>query len=135
MDVYHKVLVKLLDATGGKETEVVDLKELVKKEGFLPSYEQIKSQLSRESWIAETQRQDAVKITHWGVKEARTAKGGGDSADQSVKKATTRLLADGRELLVFLEELAGDASKDNVAKAEKKLAELSSALQGLKSGV
>ena len=32
MDVYHRVLVKLFEVTGGKETEIIDLKELVKKE-------------------------------------------------------------------------------------------------------
>ena len=41
MDVYHKVLARLLEATGGRESEKVDIKELVKKEGFLSSYHRL----------------------------------------------------------------------------------------------
>ena len=47
MDVYQKVLVKLYEVTGGKDTQTVDLKELVKELGFLGSYPDIFSMLSR----------------------------------------------------------------------------------------
>jgi len=135
MDVYHRVLVKLFEVTGGKESETVDLKELVKKEGYLGSYLQIKEHLSGQSWITETSRVDAVKITHWGVKEAKNSQSGGGDNSQDVKKEITRTISDTRELIVFLEELASDVSKENIAKAEKKLGEINTAIQKLKSSV
>lgn len=135
MDVYHRVLVKLYEATGGRESETVDLKELVKKEGYLPSYPQIKEHLSSQSWITETSRVDAVKITHWGVKEAKNSQGGAGDNRQAVKKEINRTISDTRELIIFLEELANDISKDNIQKAEKKLADINSAIQKLKSSV
>ena len=136
MDVYHRVLVTLYEITGGKESEAVDLKELVKKAGYLPSYPQIKEHLSGQSWITETSRGDAVKITHWGVTEAKKAQtGGGVDNSQVLRKEINRTISDTRELVIFLEELAADISKDNILKAEKKLAEINSAIQKLKSDV
>lgn len=135
MDVYHRVLIKLYETTGGKESETVDLKELVKKEGYLGSYPQIKEHLSGQSWITETARVDAVKITHWGVKEARNSQGGVSDSTQAVKKEINRTIADTRELVIFLEELANDASQENISKAEKKLGEIITAIQKLKSSV
>ena len=135
MDVYHKVLVKLFEVTGGRESETVDLKELVKKEGYLPSYPQIKDHLSGQSWITETARVDAVKITHWGVTEAKKSQAGGTDNAQVARKEINRTIADTRELIIFLEELANDVSKENISKAEKKLGEINAAIQKLKSSV
>jgi len=135
MDVYHRVLVKLYEVTGGKP-ETVDLRELVKKEGFLGSYPQIFEHLSRQSWITETPRVDSVKITHWGIKEAQKAQtsGGGDDS-LAVKKEVNRTISETRELIKIFEDLANDVSKDNIARAEKKLGEINSAIQKLKSSV
>lgn len=135
MDVYHKVLIKLYEISGGRESETVDLKELVKKEGYLGSYPQIKEHLSGQSWITETARVDAVKITHWGVTEAKKSQTSGGDNMLAVKKEINRTIADTRELIIFLEELAGEVSKENISRAEKKLADINSAIQKLKSGV
>jgi hypothetical protein len=135
MDVYHRVLIKLYELTGGKESETVDLKELVKKEGYLGSYPQIKEHLSGQSWITETSRVDAVKITHWGVSEAKKSQTGGADDSPALSKEISRTISDARELIIFLEELANAVSKENIAKAEKKLAEINSAIQKLKSSV
>jgi hypothetical protein len=138
MDVYHRVLVKLYETTGGKDTETVDLKELVKKEGFLGAYPDIFQHLNRQSWISETARRDAVKITHWGVDEAKKAQtsqtsptGGG----QAVKKDINRTISETRELIKLLEELANEPTQEIIAKAEKKLNEINSAIQKLKENV
>lgn len=136
MDVYHKVLIKLYEVTGGRETETVDLKDLVKKAGFLGSYSDIVQYLSGQSWIAETPRPGTVKITHWGVKEARqsqSAAGAGDNL--AAKKEVNRLVAETRELIIFLEELASDLNADNLAKVEKKFGDINSAIQKLKASV
>jgi hypothetical protein len=135
MDVYHRVLVKLYELTGGKESETIDLKELVKKEGYLGSYPQIKEHLSGQSWITETARVDAVKITHWGVTEAKKVNAGGSDNSLVLKKEVNRLISDARELIIFLEELANEVSKENISKSEKKLADINSAIQKLKSSV
>lgn len=135
MDVYHRVLVKLFEITGGKESETVDLKELVKKEGYLGSYPQIKEHLSGQSWITETSRVDAVKITHWGVTEAKKSGSGGGDSGQAARKEINRTIADARELAIFLEELANDVSKENISRVEKKLGEINSAIQKLKASV
>jgi hypothetical protein len=135
MDVYHRVLIKLYELTGGKESETVDLKELVKKEGYLGSYPQIKEHLSGQSWITETSRVDAVKITHWGVSEAKKSQTGGADDSPALSKEISRTISDARELIIFLEELANAVSKENIAKAEKKLSEINSAIQKLKSSV
>jgi hypothetical protein len=135
MDVYHRVLVKLYEITGGRESEAADLKELVKKEGYLGSYVQIKEHLSSQSWITETSRPESVKITHWGIKEAKNSQSGDGDGSQALKKEANRLIADTRELIIFLEELANDVSKENIQKAEKKLVEINTAIQKLKSSV
>ena len=135
MDVYHRVLLKLYEVTGGKESEAVDLKELVKKEGFLGSYPQILEHLSRQSWIVETPRVDTVKISHWGVKEAKNSQSDDAANFQALKKEITRTISETRELIIFLEELANDVSKENIVRAEKKLEEINSAIQKLKTSV
>ena len=135
MDVYHRVLVKLYEITGGRESEAVDLKELVKKEGYLGSYPQIKEHLSGQSWITETSRLDSVKITHWGVKEAKKSQTSDGADSNAARKEINRTISDTRELIIFLEELANDVSQENILKAEKKLGEINTAIQKLKSSV
>jgi hypothetical protein len=138
MDVYHRVLVKLYETTGGKDTETVDLKELVKKEGFLGAYPDIFQHMNRQSWISETARRDAVKITHWGVKEAKksqTSETSEADGGQSVKKDINRTISETRELIRFLEDLANEFSEENITKTEKKLNEINLAIQKLKENV
>lgn len=135
MDVYHKVLIKLYEATGGKDSEKVDLKELVKKEGFLPSYPDIFQHLSRQSWIAETPRPDVVRITHWGAKEAQKSQDPDAAGSQDVKKEVNRVISETRELIIFLEELLNEPSRESVGKAEKRLDAVNSSFQNLKASI
>ena len=53
----------------------------------------------------------------------------------AVKKDINRTISETRELIIFFEDLANDASTENIAKAEKKLGEINSAIQKLKSSV
>ncbi len=137
MDVYHKVLVKLYEATGGRDTQTVDFKELVKGQGFLGNYEDILQMLSGQGWIAETAKLNFVKITHWGVKEAQKSSDGatGDDSSQELKKTANRLIGDTKALLTMLEEFAADTSKENFGQVEKKVGELNSAIAVLKNSV
>lgn len=136
MDAYHKVLVELYKATGGRDTQAVDFKELVKNQGFLGNYDDIFQVLSSQGWIAETTKSDFVKITHWGAKEARKSSDGatGDNS-QELKKAANRSISDAKELLTTLEEFAAETSQENFGRVEKKFGELNSAILKLKSGV
>lgn len=135
MDVYHRVLVKLYEVTGGKESETVDLKELVKKEGFLGSYPQIFEHLNRQSWIVETPRPGSVKISHWGIKEAKNSQTSGGNETQSARREVNRMISEARELIKYFEELANEPTPENIARAEKKLGEINSAIQNLKTSV
>lgn len=125
MDVYHKVLHKLNEATGGRDSKTVDFKDLVKKMGFHGNYGDIFERLSREGWIIETPKADFVLITHWGVIEAKkgASVGNADSAAE-LRREVNKTLTAARELAGLLENFSTDAARDNFAPIEKKFAEL-----------
>jgi hypothetical protein len=132
MDAYHKVLIKLYEVTNGKETEDVDFGELLKREGFFPSIDSITKQLSREGWITETSRENFIRITHWGVMEAKKAKAQSlDSPDAAARHAN-RLLSETREFIIVLEEYISRTTEENFERVEKKFADAGEAFTRLK---
>ncbi len=131
MNVYQKILVKLYEATDGKDSVSVDFKELVKKEGFLPSYIDIFKQMSQQGWIAESGRSDVVNITHWGVKEAKKSQLGTDDSVREVQKNANRLKEGVRELLVMTEEFTGKVSEENFDQVKGKFDEIKEAIDKL----
>jgi hypothetical protein len=133
MNVYQKILVKLYEVSGGKDSNVVDIKELVKSEGFLPSYKDIYKQMSQQGWIAETGRDDLVKITHWGVKEAKKVQTGVTDNSREIQRTVNRLKAEVKEFLVITEEFANDISAEHYQLVEKKSNEIKAALDALKA--
>lgn len=137
MDVYHNVLRKLYEVTGGRDTEAVDFKELVKAQGFLGNFEEIFQMLSDQSWIVETSKANYVKITHWGVKEAKKSASGAESSGdaQELKQAANQLVNDTKEFLTLLEEFASDASKEKFKSVEKKFGRISSSIAAIKENV
>ncbi len=135
MDVYHRILGKLYEITGGKQSESVDLQELVKQEGFLPSYEDISRQMSRSGWITDTGRGNKVKITHWGVKEAKKSGTAGPDTGRELKKLATRLQVEVKELVVMTEELASDISESKMKQVEKQMASVSKVAEELKGNI
>lgn len=135
MDVYHKVLLKLYQVTGGKDSQTVDLKDLVKTLGFLGNYNDISQMLSGQGWIAETPKLNFVKITHWGVKEISKAAGNEPDAAQLLKKEAASLIADTKQLLILLEEFASDTSKENFSQIEKKINAVNSAVNKLRENI
>ena len=136
MDVYHKILIKLYDATDGKDSKKIDFKDLVKKEGFSPSYLDIYKQMSQSGWIAEAGRADAVNITHWGAMEAKKvlAGGGGDSKKE-LEKSTTLLRANVKEFLVMTDQFASDMSRENFELIENKFGEIKSSIDKVKKSL
>lgn len=135
MDVYHKVLLKLYEVTGGKDSVTTDLKDLVKNQGFLGNYHDIFQMLSGQGWIAETPKLNFVKITHWGVKEVK--KSGGDQPDKSqlLKKEATRIAAETKQFLILLEEFSSKTSEESFRQLEKKMGEINSAIGKLKTSI
>jgi len=133
MDVYHKILTRIFELAGGKETGEVDMKELLKREGFFPSIDSISSHLLAESWITETPRKHVVKLTHWGIAEARKALSQTPDGGQEVTKNTNRLIAASREFAVMLEEFAATTSPDQLKTIEKRFSEMASTLEKIKA--
>lgn len=125
MNVFHKVLVKLFELTGGKDSVEVDLAELLKKEGFFPSIDSISAQLLGESWITEGSRKHTCKITHWGAAEARRVLSNAPNAADEVEKLSNRLLNETRNLLIGLEEFATKPDPKKFDRIEKQITDLS----------
>ena|SRR5438552_23969 len=132
MDAYNKVLVKLFELTGGRETVEVDLAELLKAEGFFPSLEEIKGHMSRESWLTETSTPNVVRITHWGVSAAKKAGEHTPGGSRVIERETNRLLAENRELGVIIEEFRHDPTAERLKAVEDKFAKIQEVTAKLK---
>lgn len=134
MDVYHRVLAKLYEITGGKDTQDVDFADLLKREGFFPSIEDIKKHLSGESWITETSRTNVVRITHWGVAEAKKAQTSTPDGALEARRNANKLKEKARDFMIAAEEYAGAPSEESLKGLEKNFKELEASMTRL-SGV
>jgi hypothetical protein len=137
MDVYHKVLLQLCEATEGKSSKAVDFKNLVKQMGFHGNYLDIFQRLSGEGWIAESPKPDFVSITHWGVAEVKkTSSGvGGNNTNAEARRETNRAATASKELTALLEEFSRNVDRDNFSPIEKKLDELQIAIAQIKKNL
>ena len=135
MDVYHRILTRIYELTGGKDTVEVDLNDLLKQEGFYSNIDNISQHLQTESWVAETPRPRVVKITHWGTAEAKRVLTNTPDVQRELSKDANRLLGEARELLIMLEEFATTPGGGKFASIEKKFDELNSILSRVKDKV
>ncbi len=135
MDVYHRILTRIYEITGGKDTVEVDLNDLLKQEGFYSNIDNISQHLATESWVAETPRPRVVKITHWGTAEAKRVLTNTPDVQREVSKQANRLLAEARELIIMLEEFATTPTGANLGPIQKKLADLSGISEQIKEKV
>jgi hypothetical protein len=135
MDVYHKVLSKLYQITDGKDSQAVDLKDLVKNLGFLGSYNDILQQLSGQGWIAETPKINYVRITHWGVNEIKSTANNQPDNTLVIRREVNRLVAETKQFSIMLEGFAMNTTKENFDQVEKKLNDLTAAIGKLKSSI
>ena len=136
MDIYQQVIVKIYEMTGGRESLAVDLKDLVKKLGFIGHYSSIFERLSQEGWVAEDRKADFVRITHWGIAAAKKAQpSGADSGKPSISAnaATCENLA--KEFAALIGNFARDASEENLKKAQSKFSDLETAFSLAKNDV
>ncbi|HEX8735184.1 MAG TPA: hypothetical protein VF721_07685 [Pyrinomonadaceae bacterium] len=134
MDVYHRVLARLYEVTDGKDSKTVDFKDLVKSLGFLGNYPDIFERLSGSGWIAEDKKADFVRITHWGVLEVKKSPAANPSGS-SLKNDANKAIAEAKELGLLLEIFAGEASKDNLAAVERKIDNLKTVINQIKSNL
>lgn len=135
LDLYHKVLAKLYEVTEGKESQIVDLKDMVKTQGFLGSYHDIFQFLSIQGWIMETSKADYVKITHWGVKEAKITQSGLPDAPQEFKNDVDKLVKNIKDFLITAEEFAAETSEESLRFLENQVDEIKSAINRLKENI
>ncbi len=124
MDVYHRILTRIYEITGGKDTVEVDLNDLLKQEGFYSNIDNISQHLATESWVAETPRPRVVKITHWGTAEAKRVLTNTPDVQREISKEANRLLAEARDLIIMLEEFAASPNGTHFKTVEKKLNDL-----------
>lgn len=135
MDVYHKVLTRIFEITGGKESSDVDLNDLLKREGFFPSRDSIATHLSNEGWVTGTDRQYVVRITHWGIAEAKRALSNAPDKKQLTEKDANSLLNRSREFVIMLEEFAAGPSKEKFKTIDKRFADLGAVIERLRSNL
>lgn len=134
MDVYQKVLVKIQEITGGRDSVDVDMSDLLKREGFYPSINDILEKMSSEGWITET-RPKTVRITHWGVMAARKIKNKTPDSANILDKHASRLQMEVKEFVILVEEFNGKITADNFGGIEKKLAEINSIASKIKEQI
>jgi hypothetical protein len=135
MDVYHKVLTRIYEVTDGKETADVDMNDLLKREGFYPSRDDIITHLSNEGWVTSGGRQYEIRITHWGVAEAKKAMANLPDKKQLAEKAANNLLTGSREFVIMLEEFAAGPSKEKFKTIDKRYSDLGAFIERLRSNL
>lgn len=130
MDTFHKMLLKVFDAAGGKESVDVDFVEIAKREGYFPSIDDIVGHLKSESWVTES-RQNIIRLTHWGVAEARKVGTERPDAARNLERESNRLLSETRAFAVVIEEFMAEPKADRLKAVELKYSELGKILKKL----
>lgn len=132
MDVYRKFLVELYKATDGNTNETVNFLELVKNAGFYSSYKDILKELAYRSWIYED-KDDKVKLTHWGADEAKKWLSRAPDADQNLAKNVNRLSAETQEFTEYVKKFADNVKPEKLGELEKRAGKISKIIEELKT--
>ena len=132
MDVFHKVLARIYQISGGRETQEVDLIELLKKEGFYANRDNIKDQMSTEGWITDAARPGYVRITHWGLAEAKKSSGGGKKQENGIGPQIDKLKTSAHELTVSIDELGKNTTAKSLKSVEKHLTDMNGVVSEIK---
>jgi len=134
MDVFHKVLTKIYEVSGGRETREVDFIELLKKEGFFANRDSIKDHLSTEGWITDSPRPNHVKITHWGMAEAKKTLEGGNESGNDAGPQLDRLKAAARHLVAQIDAIGSEPDAASLGSIEDGLKDISGLIAQIKRG-
>lgn len=135
MDAFHRILVRIYEITGGRENYDVDFVELLKAEGFYPSLESIKSHMSTESWITDSPRPGSIRITHWGIAEAKKTLADPQAAEAGIDRTTARLSLVTRDFSIVVEEFISKPSKKSLQSVQDRLSEIESLVSKIKTMV
>ena len=132
MNVYQKVLTKIYDVTGGKDSIDVDLVDLTKREGFYSNIDSISKQLQDEGWITEGAKTNIIRITHWGSAEAKRVLSSSPDKVNELTKESNRLVADGKEFAIMLEEFAAGPDAAKLGRIERRISEMTERCRKIK---
>jgi len=132
MDVFHKVLLKIYETTGGRESQEVDFIELLKQEGFYPSRDSIKDHLSTEGWITDSARTGHIRITHWGMAAAKKALADPSGVGQGIDRHTTRLLSATRDFSIEIGEFVSNPGTESIKPVEARFSEIGGLLEKIR---
>ncbi|HYJ90755.1 MAG TPA: hypothetical protein VEV84_05575 [Pyrinomonadaceae bacterium] len=135
MDAFHKVLVKIYELTGGRDSQDVDFMELLRAEGFFSSRESIREHLGNEGWITDSPRAGNIRITHWGTAEAKKVLSSPSKADVGIDRVTSRLGNVTRDFSIVVEEFIAKPSAKTLKPVEERLSELDGIVNKVKSMV
>ena len=132
MNVYHKVLTKVFEISSGKDSVDVDLVDVTKKEGFYANIDSISRQLLDEGWITAGGKKNSVRITHWGAMEAKRVLSASPDKVNELTKATNKLMSDGKELSLLLEEFTSNPDAGKLAVIEKRISDMAGRCKGIR---
>lgn len=132
MDAFQKVLVKIYEITGGRDTQDVDFMELLKTEGFWSSRDSIRSHLNNEGWITDSPRAGNIRITHWGVAEAKKAMSSPTKSDPGIDRVTARLGNVTRDFSIVVEEFIAKPSGKTLKPVQDRLTEIDDIIEKVK---
>ena len=133
MNVYHKVLTKVFEISSGKDNVDVDMVELTKKEGFFANIDNISKQLLDEGWITPGAKKNSVRITHWGAIEAKRVLSNSPDKTNELTKESNRLMSEGKELSLLIEEFASNPDSGKLDVIEKRVSGMGSRCKAIRS--
>jgi hypothetical protein len=133
MDTFHKILVRIYELSGGRDSHDVDFVDLMKSEGFLPSLDNIKSQLNTEGWITDSPKPGNIRLTHWGVAEAKKTLASPTQTEAGIDRVMTRLGNAARDFSIVVEEFVAKPSTKTFQPVEDRLSELDNLLKKAKA--
>ncbi|MBL8181178.1 MAG: hypothetical protein JNL64_06150 [Blastocatellia bacterium] len=131
MDAYHKMLVKIYEAAGGRESVDVDFVEIVKREGYFPSIEEISNYLRSESWVTES-RPNVFRLTHWGIAEVKRSLSNQENGVSSFSANKEKLAALAAELSKLVDGLSERNAADSVKKIKSVSSDITEAAEQIK---
>lgn len=131
MDAYHKMLVKIYEAAGGRESVDVDFVEIVKREGYFPSIEEISNYLRSESWVTES-RPNVLRLTHWGIAEVKRSLSSKEDGVSSFSANKEKLAALAAELSKLIDGLSERNAADSVKKIKSVSSDITEAAEKIK---
>jgi hypothetical protein len=110
VDVYHHILGRVYQVTGGQPKKLVNMLDIIKQEGFSSSKDDIFEFMSHEGWIVDAHAPGEIFLTPWGVEEhkrfsERNKPNKQKHIDDAIK-ASNQAASAARELADTLEDYA-----------------------------